>query len=1060
MGKTRRKSRSDLARQWNESYLKLKAYRAEHGDCKVPKRHGQLGRWVKKQRDTRKNDKLSKERIRKLDDLGFNWSPRDTWDERLDELKKYKADRGHCDVPQSQGPLGEWVLTQRKARKKDELSDERIRKLDDVGFNWSPRDTSTRQLQCRRKKGQSRNVKTGNCASSPESGSSPEDGKVGTGVAAEPDADVQRSYFDVSRPELAGAEENPLRDGADGRSSEPGEGEGSSRRNTRSGRIRLRSDGNSGEAAPEEDDGGDAPSSVPRRAATTPRRSGSSAYGNPPPDPTAGSRPGTKKRSPSLEASNPRTVRSRTRSESDMRIGDSAPAKSIARSSGSSDNEEEADPRQSSAMETELPLMNGSEAVVELVGNGSATEGAEAASDDEEQPGPDECADSDFDSGSSEFVLTNDNEGDGAPGSLSTGDKGAGMAASAAAEHLTSEQIKPVDGAAKSRQFRPSDEEDTAEDAGCPLETRLARAWTANEANTRAEELQNKVSSLSEAAAEMEDDLQLADAEASLAARECESLRADIERTDRLHEEELARAEAARDGDLADRDEAITSLETELARARSAKDEANLSSESLRGDVSRLQEELASVKQRALNAEEGRRVADQLLIGKQSEMHELESDYRRKEAELESANAAVERTQSEKNEMEARLGKIMADLQRSEEKLVAYEAAVKEGKVTITTLNAQLRERDAAIKTASAEFSMRLASSERMKESLQDALAVSRETCTGHEGVITELRGRVDEAKRESAQAAESLGAEVRLRSEAEEKLADESAARAAAEARLEILERERTKTEVQLRDALNRRSRELAERDAEVEERDALIASLKSQLARQMETMDEVREAESRLEAEVVVFREKQEGNRKVIAQLEGLMTTKQSELSDARSTISGLEHQLEVTRKQLKELGKINTNLSKSNLRLDSIVNNLNDRIGVLENEKDNWKQSRGRHLGLKNKYKHLERDHATLACRVSSMEGAMNRARGENVKLRIKLLESGKSAAAMDDEVLECGICCENYGGNKVLVFMTCCKNHLCVVCAEQHHGTRAQCVFCRTEAKPWVSSEMNT
>ncbi|EJK59061.1 hypothetical protein THAOC_20764, partial [Thalassiosira oceanica] len=89
-------------------------------------------------------------------------------------------------------------------------------------------------------------------------------------------------------------------------------------------------------------------------------------------------------------------------------------------------------------------------------------------------------------------------------------------------------------------------------------------------ANTRAKTLANKVSTLLDVAAESEDGLQLADAEAFLAARKGAALRADLERTARLHEDDLARAEAAWDGDLADRDEAIRSLETELAGSKTA----------------------------------------------------------------------------------------------------------------------------------------------------------------------------------------------------------------------------------------------------------------------------------------------------------------------------------------------------------------------------------------------------------------------------------------------------------------------------------------------------------
>ena len=123
--------------KWNARYRELEAFKAEHGHCKVPESHGSLGKWVKKHRELRKKNKLSKERIQKLDALGFDWSPQGTpWEERLDELTKYKAERGDCSVPQSQGPLGKWVKRQRAAYKKNTLSEECVKKLEDIGFSW------------------------------------------------------------------------------------------------------------------------------------------------------------------------------------------------------------------------------------------------------------------------------------------------------------------------------------------------------------------------------------------------------------------------------------------------------------------------------------------------------------------------------------------------------------------------------------------------------------------------------------------------------------------------------------------------------------------------------------------------------------------------------------------------------------------------------------------------------------------------------------------------------------------------------------------------------------
>ena len=122
---------------WDERFDDLTKYKAEHGHCSAPRSHGPLGRWVDKQR--RRKGKMSKERIQKLDDLGFVWNPRGpppTWDERFEELLKYKSEHGDCGDAPSHGSLGAWVNSQRIARKRGKLSKESARKLDDLGFDW------------------------------------------------------------------------------------------------------------------------------------------------------------------------------------------------------------------------------------------------------------------------------------------------------------------------------------------------------------------------------------------------------------------------------------------------------------------------------------------------------------------------------------------------------------------------------------------------------------------------------------------------------------------------------------------------------------------------------------------------------------------------------------------------------------------------------------------------------------------------------------------------------------------------------------------------------------
>merc|ERR1712071_740283 len=60
--------------------MELKKYKKEHGDCNVPRRHGPLGRWVENQRKCYKllkkgkSSRMSDDRIRKLQSIDFQWS--------------------------------------------------------------------------------------------------------------------------------------------------------------------------------------------------------------------------------------------------------------------------------------------------------------------------------------------------------------------------------------------------------------------------------------------------------------------------------------------------------------------------------------------------------------------------------------------------------------------------------------------------------------------------------------------------------------------------------------------------------------------------------------------------------------------------------------------------------------------------------------------------------------------------------------------------------------------------------------------------------------------------
>jgi hypothetical protein len=121
--------------RWEAQLAKLAAYKAAHGNCRVPMRLGRqagnLGAWVYTQRKYKRLldrgeacREMSAERAAKLEALGcefakgFVWvTPEDVaWEAQLAQLTAYKVQHGDCNVPDNwpEDPrLGRWVSKQR-----------------------------------------------------------------------------------------------------------------------------------------------------------------------------------------------------------------------------------------------------------------------------------------------------------------------------------------------------------------------------------------------------------------------------------------------------------------------------------------------------------------------------------------------------------------------------------------------------------------------------------------------------------------------------------------------------------------------------------------------------------------------------------------------------------------------------------------------------------------------------------------------------------------------------------------------------------------------------------
>ena len=129
---------------WGQRLNQLIEYKGEKGNTNVPIRISPLGRWVKRQRGLFKKGELSDERINKLNQIGFEWVGKQggihkdlQWEKHFDELVAYKEEKGNTKVPRTLGKLGSWVRRQRRSFKEGTMTDERVNKLNELGFEWT-----------------------------------------------------------------------------------------------------------------------------------------------------------------------------------------------------------------------------------------------------------------------------------------------------------------------------------------------------------------------------------------------------------------------------------------------------------------------------------------------------------------------------------------------------------------------------------------------------------------------------------------------------------------------------------------------------------------------------------------------------------------------------------------------------------------------------------------------------------------------------------------------------------------------------------------------------------
>ncbi|MDA9871667.1 helicase associated domain-containing protein [Gammaproteobacteria bacterium] len=140
-----------IEQQWEQSFQALCEYKTKNGHCMVPAKYKTpkgtpLGSWVSNTRAIKdevstRNVVLTKERIKRLDDIGFVWEPHEfKWEQGFKALEEFYKQNGHClamrgYVNDQNFKLGNWVNDQRNNK---ELNPNKVKRLDRLGFVWDP----------------------------------------------------------------------------------------------------------------------------------------------------------------------------------------------------------------------------------------------------------------------------------------------------------------------------------------------------------------------------------------------------------------------------------------------------------------------------------------------------------------------------------------------------------------------------------------------------------------------------------------------------------------------------------------------------------------------------------------------------------------------------------------------------------------------------------------------------------------------------------------------------------------------------------------------------------
>ena len=141
------RTRSEIAFEAGLSHAK--DYFSENRNLDVPVSYKspdgyKLGGWISDQKEKFAAGKLTQDKIEALEQVGMVWEKPDPWEERFELAEKYYREHGDLEIPPSYTVDGIWISKwldeQRQIRngkrKGKSLTDEQIKRLDEIGMRW------------------------------------------------------------------------------------------------------------------------------------------------------------------------------------------------------------------------------------------------------------------------------------------------------------------------------------------------------------------------------------------------------------------------------------------------------------------------------------------------------------------------------------------------------------------------------------------------------------------------------------------------------------------------------------------------------------------------------------------------------------------------------------------------------------------------------------------------------------------------------------------------------------------------------------------------------------